>query len=111
MQNNFISSTDDDEQHIMHSKGYNIEIIINDEADEFIKALFSLLKNRYQNNLESMKGNEFVFDYNHLLYYKFYKINPNRGGSYVGSPDWIKNKTQQQKILSIKKIINAFNTL
>ena len=72
MQNNFISSIDDDEQHIMHSKGYNIEIIINDEADEFIKALFSLLKNRYQNNLESMKGNEFVFDYNHLLYYKFY---------------------------------------
>ena len=75
MQNNFISSTDDDEQRIMHSKGYNIEIIINDEADEFIKALFSLLKNRYQNNLESMKGNEFVFVYVHLLYYKCHKIN------------------------------------
>ena len=95
----------------MHSKLDSIEIMINYEADEVKENLFESLKNRYQNNLESMKGNEFVFDYNHLLYYKFYKINPNRGGSYVGSPDWIKNKTQQQKILSIKKIINAFNTL
>ena len=35
--NNFISSIDNDEEHVMHSKGDNIEIIINDEADEVIK--------------------------------------------------------------------------
>ena len=40
-----------------------------------------------------MKGSDFVFDYVHLLYYKCHKINPNRGGSYIDSPDWIKNKT------------------
>ena len=34
-----------------------------------------------------MKGSEFVFNYVHLMYYKFHKINPNRGGSYIGSPD------------------------
>ena len=34
-----------------------------DEADEVIKKLFDSLKNRYQNNLESMKGSEFVFGY------------------------------------------------
>ena len=39
----------------MHSKSDNIEIIINDEADETIKELFNSLKNIYQNNLESMK--------------------------------------------------------
>ena len=39
-----------------------------------------------------MKGSEFVFDYVHLLYYKCHKINPNRSGSYIDSPDWIKNK-------------------
>ena len=39
-----------------------------------------------------MKGSEFVFDYVHLFYYKFHKVNPNRGGSYIDSPDWIKNK-------------------
>ena len=46
----------------------DIEIMINDEADEVIEELFKSLKNRYQNNLESMKGSEFVFDYDYLLY-------------------------------------------
>ena len=40
----------------MHSRSDNIEIMINDEADEAIKELFDSLKNRYQNNLESVKG-------------------------------------------------------
>ena len=75
----------------MHSKSDKIEIMINDEADEVIKELFDSLKNRYNNNLESMKGSDFVFNYVHLLYYKCHKINPNGGGSYIDSLDWIKN--------------------
>ena len=39
-----------------------------------------------------MRVNEFVFNYFQLLYYKFHKINLNRGGSYIASSDWIKNK-------------------
>ena len=39
-----------------------------------------------------MKGSEYVFNYVCLLYYKSHKINPNCGGSYTDSPDWIKNK-------------------
>ena len=74
--------------------------MISDKADEVTKKPFDSLKNRYQNNLESMIGSEFVlfhlcsfiFDYVHLMYYKCDKINPNRGGSYVDSPKWIKNK-------------------
>ena len=92
MANNFIYSIDNDEECAMHSKSDNIEIMINDEADEVIKVLLDSLKNRYQKNLESMKGSEFVFNYVHLLYYKFHKINPNQGGSYKESPDWIKSK-------------------
>ena len=57
-----------------------------------------------------MKGSECVFDYVHLLYYNCHKINPNCGGSYVDSPNWIKNKKATIN-LSIKKIINAFKTL
>ena len=57
-----------------------------------------------------MKGSECVFDYIHLLYYNCHKINPNCGGSYVDSPNWIKNKKATIN-LSIKKITNAFNTL
>ena len=37
--NNFISSIDNDEEHVMHSKNNNIEIMINDEADEIVKEL------------------------------------------------------------------------
>ena len=66
--------------------------MINDEADEVINELFDSLKNRYQNILESMKGNKFAFDYFHLLFYKCYKINSNRFGSYTDSSDSIKNK-------------------
>ena len=31
--------------------------------------LFDSLQNKYENNLESMKGSEFVFNYVNLLYY------------------------------------------
>ena len=66
--NNSIFSIDNDEQRLMHSKSGSIEIMINDEADEVIKQLSDSLKNRYQNNFESIKGSEFVFDYVLLLY-------------------------------------------
>ena len=39
-----------------------------------------------------MRGSEFVFDYVQLLYYRLCKTNPNHGGSYIDSPDWIKTK-------------------
>ena len=54
--NDFVSSTDRDEDRLMHSKSDNIEVVINDEADQVIKELFYSLRNRYQNNLESMEG-------------------------------------------------------
>ena len=37
IENNFISSIDNDEEHVLHSKSDNIEIMINDKADEVIK--------------------------------------------------------------------------
>ena len=49
--NNLISSIDNYEHCVMHSKSDNIEVMINDEADEVIKELFASLKNRYQSNL------------------------------------------------------------
>ena len=85
--------------------------MISDEADEVIKELFDSLNNRYQNNFESIKSSEFaVFDYVQLLYYKCHKINPDRGGSYIDSSDWIKNKKATVNPAN-KKVINAFNAL
>ena len=98
---NFISSIDNDEEHVMHSKSDNIESMINDDVDEVIKELFDLLKNRYQNKVSNkVNESEFVFDYGQLLYHKYHKINLTHGGSYIDSPNWIKpksnNKSYQQ---------------
>ena len=41
---------------------------------------------------EEMRGSNFIFDSVQLMYYKCHKINFKRGGSYIDSPDWIKNK-------------------
>ena len=90
----------------MHSESDNMEIIIKG----VIKELFDSLKNGYQNNFESTKGSEFVFDYVDLLYFKCHKINPNRSRSYTDSPDWIKNKKATINPIN-KKVINSFNTL
>ena len=85
--NNFIFSIDNYKKQVMDLKTSNIEIMINDEENEVIKELFDSLKNRYQNSLESIKGTEFAFDYLQLLFYKCHKRNPNRGKSYIDSPD------------------------
>ena len=46
----------------MHSKTGDIEIMMNDEADEVVDELFESLKKRYQNKLkESMKDSKFVW--------------------------------------------------
>ena len=50
-----------------------------------------------------MKGSEFVFDYIHLLYHKCHKLNPNHGGPYIDSAEWIKSK--KAAINPIKKKI------
>ena len=39
-----------------------------------------------------MSGSEFVFDGVNVLYYDLNEISSNRGGSYIDSPEWIKNK-------------------
>ena len=69
------------------------------------------------------------------MYYESFKINPNRGGSYIDSPDWVKKtinpikkkdnkcfqysvtimlnhkeiKKDLQKITKIKSLINKYN--
>ena len=49
-----------------------------------------------------MKGGESVFDYLHLLYCKWHKINPSPGGSYINFPDWIKNKETAINLINQK---------
>ena len=90
---NFISSKDSNETRTMHTKSDNMEMIIGNETNEIIEEIFDSLLQKYQKGLEeSMKGSELIFDSVDLLYYEFLKISLNRGGSYIDSPNWLKNK-------------------
>ena len=84
---------DSDETGIIHTKSDNTEIMIGSDTNEVIKELFKSFLQRYQEGLqEKMRGSEFKFDGIHLLYYDFNKISLNRGGSYIESAKWIKDK-------------------
>ena len=39
-----------------------------------------------------MRGSEFAYDSVDALYYNLNKVSLSRGGSYIGSPKWLKNK-------------------
>ena len=67
------------------------------ETGEIIEELFETVLQRYQEGLEeSMKGSEFIFDSNDILYYNLNKISLNRGGSYIDTPEYIKKMKKQQ---------------
>ena len=91
---NFISlNPGSDETRIMHTRTDNIEIMIGDDNDDVIEELFKLFLKRYEENLQNkMRGSEFEFDGINFLYYDFNKISINRGGSYIDSPKWLKDK-------------------
>ena len=58
----FSSKDNNDEELIMHLKSDKIKTMISEKADKLIKKLFDSAKCRYQNNLQLMRGSEFVFD-------------------------------------------------
>ena len=77
----------------MHTRSVNEEFTNGSNTDEIIKKLFKSHLQRYQENLqEKMRGSDFVFDGVNFLYYDFNKISISRGGSYVDSLKWLKDK-------------------
>ena len=91
---NFISlRPGSDETPVMHTRSINEEFMNGSNTDEMIEELFESLLQRYQENLhEKMKGLDFTFDGVNYLYYDLNKISISRGGSYIDSPKWLKNK-------------------
>ena len=85
---NFISSKYAEEECVMHSRSDNVEFTFYNDANEVVDELFESLRSRYQENLEtSMKESDFIFESVQLMYYKCYKVNFKRGGSYIDSQD------------------------
>ena len=90
-----------DETRIMYTRSDNVEIMLGDDNDDIIEQLFESLLQKYEENLQNkMKGSDFEFDGVNFLYYDFNKTSINRGGSYIDSPKWLKDK---------KSIINPKN--
>ena len=82
-----------DETRVMHTRSVNEEFMNGSDTDEIIKELFKSLLQRYQKILqEKMRGPDFAFDGVNFLYYDFNKISVSRGGSYIDSPKWLKDK-------------------
>ena len=91
---NFISlKPGSDETCIMHMRSNNEEFMNGSDTDEVIKLLSESFLQKYEENLqEKMKGSDFEFDGVNFLYYDFNKTSINRGGSYIDSPKWLKDK-------------------
>ena len=69
----------------MHTTSHNIEIMMGSETDKIIKKIFeSLLQNYHKDLKETMRGSEFINDSVDSVL--------KRGGSYIDSPKWWKNK-------------------
>ena len=91
---NFVSlKPGSDETRVMYTRSFNEEIMEGSDTDEVIKSLFESFLKIYDLNLqEKMKGSDFAFDGVNSLYYDLNKTSINRGGSYIDSPQWLKNK-------------------
>ena len=59
---NFISSKDVEEEPVMHSNSCHIKFTPYIDASDVIDELFKSPCSIYQENLETMKGSDFIFD-------------------------------------------------
>ena len=91
---NFISlKPGSDETRVTYTRSDNKEFMNGSDTDEVIKLLFESFLQKYEENLqEKTEGSDFEFDGVNFLYYDFNKTSINRGGSYIDSPQWLKNK-------------------
>ena len=91
---NFISlKPGSDETRIMYTRSDNEEFMNGNDTNEILKSLFESFLQRFEENLqEKMRGSDFEFDGINFFYYNFNKTSIYRGGSYIDSPKWLKDK-------------------
>ena len=82
-----------DETRIMHTRSVTMEFMSGSETEEIIESLYrSLLQNYYDNLQEKMRGFDSVFNGINYFYYDFNRVSVSKGGSYIDSPKWLKDK-------------------
>ena len=113
---------DSNEIRIMYTRSTPEEIITGCETEEVAENLIMQLLQKYQDNLQNkMKGSDFIFNGINYLYYDLNKITISKGGSYIESPKWLKDKKctinqknnnidkHHQRISKIKLFIDNYN--
>ena len=77
----------------MYVRSDNEEFMSGDDTNDIIKSLVESFLQRYEENLQKkMRGSDFEFDGINFLYYDFNKTSICRGGTYIDSPKWLKDK-------------------
>ena len=81
------------EMHKMYTRSTPEEINIGSETEKVAANLIMSILQKYQDNLQSkMKGSDFIFSGTNYLYYDLNRITISKGGSYIESPKWLKDK-------------------
>ena len=81
------------EMRTMYTRSTPEEIIIGRETEEVAENLIMSILQKYQDNLQNkMKGSDFIFNGINYLYYDLNRITISKGGSYIESPKWLKDK-------------------
>ena len=69
------------------------EFMIGSETEEVAENLIMSILQKYQDNLQNkMKGSDFIFNGINYLYFDLNRITISKGGSYIESPKWLKDK-------------------
>ena len=90
---------------VMFTRSTPEEFMIGSETEEVAEKLIMSILQKYQDNLQNkMKGSDFIFNGINYLYHDLYRITITKGGSYIESPKWLKDKkcTINQKNNEIK---------
>ena len=88
----FIPSRNAEQFCIKHSHCRNIEIMSGSDMNDVVNDFLLTHKENYSDYLTRMEGSEYHFERVGLLEYNLHKISLRKGGSYIDSPKWIKNK-------------------
>ena len=87
---------------VMFTRSIPEEFMIGSETEEVTEKLIMSILQKYQDNFQNkMKGSDFIFNGINYLYYDLNRITISKGGSYIESPKWLKDK---------KRCINQKNT-
>ena len=90
----FVSQNpDSDETHVMYTRSTPEEIMSGSETEEIVEKIIKSLLQKYQDNLQNkMKGSDLIFNGVNYLFYGLNRITISKGGSYIESPKWVKDK-------------------